>query len=736
MPQAYGFLDFVLKPEELSLFHKNQRLELGLKGFKLLVALVENQGKLVPKDELIAAAWGEQIVTDGTLSKQMERIRQVLGENHPDITFVETVRGIGYKFIPVVKTHIDRKKGLAKWQKAIASVSIIPLVLFLYFYPFNNSDRTKEEYLMPFNIAIIPTAQGDSYMNVGGLNYLSNLLDKNPRILTLAPESSWFENKQKKQLAIEIKSQKNLDYVLLVNITESNDGKSAQLELKNNNQFSKKVILNASSFKQLFAEINTWTSKILKLKDSKNSHLFNKHLSGDNFAVESFLRGMSEQMKRKHSKAIQYFQMAITQDEKFDLARIKEIESLIFTNNYNSAEAKIFIIEKNKNLDIDLSLFLKLLKANILVFTNKLTNVEELLVTTIEYAKNKHYTSVLTKALHLQGMMYFQLGQSDKALESYLLRSKYINSTSKNPRKIAIAANGLAIAYLDNYQPIKAQEQINKAILTFEKINLIEGMFDSYDTLARILYDLAQFQQTKVTIDKGMSIKEKIDNKRFVLWFLQTVAYLQIENGNHNQALNTMKEIESISGNLKMAEAEILALDIQFELAIRRKDSGKINQIYTLFLTKGEKIQQNLPNRWKSMMVKLISANIELRKYDLVQQQIIKLQNLLRETSDPIHDELNTLIALWMFKTGQVKESILLLDNQLNKSLEDRKLRTALVLAYIRLDIAIEQNNYDNVQAVINQIAFIKPFPYPYLKYKAKLAAHNGDYFEASTLMQ
>ncbi len=64
--------------------------------FKLLVELVRNRGKVQTRDQLLDRVWGYQF--DGyarTVDTHVRRLRQKLG---PYSQWVETVRGVGYRF--------------------------------------------------------------------------------------------------------------------------------------------------------------------------------------------------------------------------------------------------------------------------------------------------------------------------------------------------------------------------------------------------------------------------------------------------------------------------------------------------------------------------------------------------------------------------------------------------------------------------------------------------------------
>jgi len=67
------------------------------KEFDTLLALVEEDGRVVDKDELMARVWPDSYVADGSLAKNISVLRKGLGEN-----VIETHRGRGYRIaVPI-----------------------------------------------------------------------------------------------------------------------------------------------------------------------------------------------------------------------------------------------------------------------------------------------------------------------------------------------------------------------------------------------------------------------------------------------------------------------------------------------------------------------------------------------------------------------------------------------------------------------------------------------------------
>jgi TolB-like protein len=86
-----------------SLRTENRDIELRPKSFALLRYLVENAGRLVPKDELIKAVWPKVIVTDESLARCVSDVRKALGD--ADQRIVKTMTRRGYLFASPVTSH-------------------------------------------------------------------------------------------------------------------------------------------------------------------------------------------------------------------------------------------------------------------------------------------------------------------------------------------------------------------------------------------------------------------------------------------------------------------------------------------------------------------------------------------------------------------------------------------------------------------------------------------------------
>jgi TolB-like protein/Tfp pilus assembly protein PilF len=106
MPQAttvYRFGPFVLDVADRSLKRQGAPISLTPKTFDLLVALVENAGRLVEKDALMRRVWPDVAVEEGNLTKGVFSLRHLL-EGDGATKCIETVPKRGYRFTADVTT--------------------------------------------------------------------------------------------------------------------------------------------------------------------------------------------------------------------------------------------------------------------------------------------------------------------------------------------------------------------------------------------------------------------------------------------------------------------------------------------------------------------------------------------------------------------------------------------------------------------------------------------------------
>jgi DNA-binding winged helix-turn-helix (wHTH) protein/TolB-like protein/thioredoxin-like negative regulator of GroEL len=94
----YRFGSFQLDPTEHLLLREGHAVPLTPKTFDLLVFLVAHSGRLVTKDQILAAVWPESFVEEANLTVSVSALRKALGERPGEKQFIDTVPKKGYRF--------------------------------------------------------------------------------------------------------------------------------------------------------------------------------------------------------------------------------------------------------------------------------------------------------------------------------------------------------------------------------------------------------------------------------------------------------------------------------------------------------------------------------------------------------------------------------------------------------------------------------------------------------------
>lgn len=99
----YAFGPFRLDPTRRTLVGARGEVNLTARLFDTLFFLVQNSERLVEREELAYAVWGDRTVAEGNLQKAISSLRKALHEHAPDEIFIRTVSGRGFRFaVPVI----------------------------------------------------------------------------------------------------------------------------------------------------------------------------------------------------------------------------------------------------------------------------------------------------------------------------------------------------------------------------------------------------------------------------------------------------------------------------------------------------------------------------------------------------------------------------------------------------------------------------------------------------------
>jgi DNA-binding winged helix-turn-helix (wHTH) protein/WD40 repeat protein len=104
---VFRFADVEVREREFSLIKAGEALPVEPKAFRVLLILLRNPQKLITKEELLNAVWGDAAVTENSLTRAIALLRKLLGDDTRNPHYIETVATVGYRFLGNVEASVD-----------------------------------------------------------------------------------------------------------------------------------------------------------------------------------------------------------------------------------------------------------------------------------------------------------------------------------------------------------------------------------------------------------------------------------------------------------------------------------------------------------------------------------------------------------------------------------------------------------------------------------------------------
>jgi len=103
----FRFADVEVREREFCLVKSGELIPVEPKAFRVLLILLRNPQKLITKDELLQAVWGNTAVTENSLARSIGLLRRLLGDETRDPRYIETIATVGYRFLCRVDVSED-----------------------------------------------------------------------------------------------------------------------------------------------------------------------------------------------------------------------------------------------------------------------------------------------------------------------------------------------------------------------------------------------------------------------------------------------------------------------------------------------------------------------------------------------------------------------------------------------------------------------------------------------------
>src|ERR1035441_10304804 len=115
---VFRFADVEVREREFSIISAGEVGPVEPKAFRVLLFLLHNPLKLITKEELLDAVWGDTAVSGNSLTRSIALLRRLLGDDTHVPRYIETVATVGYRFVCPVEVREHATGGLAGTARA------------------------------------------------------------------------------------------------------------------------------------------------------------------------------------------------------------------------------------------------------------------------------------------------------------------------------------------------------------------------------------------------------------------------------------------------------------------------------------------------------------------------------------------------------------------------------------------------------------------------------------------
>jgi TolB-like protein/DNA-binding winged helix-turn-helix (wHTH) protein/Flp pilus assembly protein TadD len=232
--RTYSFSEFTLDLDRGALLRAGADIKLRPKSFEMLRYLVERQGLLVTKDELLDAIWGRKVVTEDAITQCMRDIRIALSDQSQKKLL--TIPRRGYIFdLPVTASDTPSRTRFAsswpRWRLAAALVLVLGVAAIWWGFgnrgvygPLTVEPRSA---IAPHSIVVLPfldmsPGQDHGYFADGISVEVLNLLAQVPGLRVIARTSAFSFKGQNVDIAT-IAERLNVTHVLEGSVRKSSN---------------------------------------------------------------------------------------------------------------------------------------------------------------------------------------------------------------------------------------------------------------------------------------------------------------------------------------------------------------------------------------------------------------------------------------------------------------------------------------------------------------------------------
>lgn len=562
----YEFGPFRLNVTERLLQRGIEPVPLTPKVFDTLLVLVENNGHVLEKNELMQQLWPDSFVEESSLTQNISLIRRALSEGDTECSYIETIPKRGYRFNAVVHecdeisngnalkavdaSHISRQpqtgtpalpavaqsKPKNKFYLGVVAACLVLAILIGGVFWFR---QKRNASFAPRSVAVLPfkTIGTNGEADLLGLGMADALIIKLSRLdqLTVLPTSSIFGFTKRDKDPVAIGRDLGVDSVLDGTVQRDGDWVRVTAQLI---RISDGRTVWSGKFDERYRTIFTLQDSVseqlavsLRPQITQNDkNALAVHSTNKTEAYEPYITGLyfwNRRTRENLPKAIAHLEKAVSIDPNFAEARaiLADCYYLSTTDEYGSSEPteamKLADAHVTKALELDDSLATAhTVKAAVKMYERKFDEAGREFRRALELNPN-YAVAHLRYAYYL----YFDL-RLDEAL-SHMRRAQQLDPVST-------VTNGALAGMLYNARDFDTSISYSKRALELEptaqapRLNLGE----------------AYIQKRMFNEAHEMFDMMRESNPRYVYW---EKAYTYALAGRREDSMRMITEVEKIN---------------------------------------------------------------------------------------------------------------------------------------------------------------------------------------------
>lgn len=355
----YKFGPFCLDVGERRLSRDGENIPLPRKTFDLLLILVSEAGHLMTRDRLIEALWPDTVVEEQGLTTRLYALRKALDDDGNAPAYIETERGVGYRFIAEVEVgeksgasseegeepggavHSSRRRHTRQYLGVMGIVVLIVAIVVVLLW-WGGSGRESKAATPP-TIAVLPfdnlsADRDDAYIAAGVRDtILTRLAQLNSIKVISRSASNSFESHPKDlthiaqtldvdtvlEGSVQIFGQRVMINVQLVNARTHDHIWAGTFTRNLKGLFNAEGAIATKVATALQQKLHPKELARLSSPSTQNSKAYLLYLKANYFAHMVFDFASTKSPEQSVAQASKYYRQALDLDPKFALAWAK-----------------------------------------------------------------------------------------------------------------------------------------------------------------------------------------------------------------------------------------------------------------------------------------------------------------------------------------------------------------------------------------------------------------------------